>query len=392
MRPLALVAALALGAAAGAAGARPPEEALRSRQDFVLFGPLGEDSYLRYSPIPPNDPRYAVNKIRSVFGRRDDDANAVPRGDRQKMWELYQGLLDRLEVPSEAPLLEDVYAYDRSVSTLATEQLTANPTGLGLHLSGIRAFCNAFYCTPEGHSRFPKILTDRQALVMAELVGPLHDTSKFLGSFKAQVMPDHEVMTAELARRTFLGHTVLIRGQKTKLTAEDVDLVSSVIGDHENIEKEAGRTDWLHSSDVRQRAKALFFIADVLTGALGETSPGSGKFQFVPAQLDARFVDLYFRHIDLVKGKIFRPEWGLLAMRDLGTTLHTLAAEHGLQLAGDPQETMRAAALAGLQRALDAETERWRVAKEQGKPHPDQFFTEEQKERLAKVKAQLGGR
>lgn len=376
----------------GSAVAQPDADApMRSRAEYVLFGPLGEESYRRYAPAAPNDPEYAILKIRTAFGRRADDSNAVPRADRARMWALYQELMDQLATPSEEPVLEQVYTFVKRVNPLAAEQLTERPTGLGLHLSSIRAFCNALYCTPEGRSRFPHILTDRQALVLAELAAPLHDSLKYLGSFKAQLMPDHEIVTAELVRRTFTGHTVIIRGQRSVLTAEDVDLVASTIGDHENIEKEAGRTDWLRSPDVRRRAKALFFVADVLTGAIVEDAPGCGRFHFDASELDARFVDLYFRHIDPVKGKIFRPEWGLDAMRDLGTTLGTLVSEHGLELtgadgSGTPLQTMQAAARAGLERALAADTERWAQARAAGRPAPEKFLAPEQ---LARVRAML---
>lgn len=365
-----------------------------ARENFFLFGPLGEDSYRRYAPSPPNDPDYVIVKIREAFGARDDGKNDIPRADRQRMWENYQALLDRLELKSSEPVLEQIYDYLRLVSPLAAEQLTEKPSGLGVHLRDIRHFCNALFCTPEGRSRFDRVLTDREALILAEVTAPLHDSLKYLGTFKAQVVPDHEIITAELVRRTFVGRTARLRGEATTLSREDVDLISSVIGDHENIEKEAGRTLWLAADDVRQRAKALFFIADVLTGAIIEDPPGSGVFRFDPDQLDRRFVDLYFRHIDPVKGKIFRPEWGLAAMRDLGTTLDSLVKNHGLVLSserdgGSAKSILKSAARAGIERALAADAERWRVARDAGRDQPDQFLSKEQLERIRRVQDQI---
>lgn len=102
-------------------------------------------------------------------------------------------------------------------------------------------------------------------------------------------------------------------------------------------------------------------------------------------------MDLDFRRIDPVKGKIFRPEWGLDAMRDLGTTLGTLVDAHGLHLtgaggSGTAMQTMQAAARAGLERALAADAQRWEAARAAGQAAPEKFLTEQQ---LAGVRAVL---
>lgn len=193
-------------------------------------------------------------------------------------------------------------------------------------------------------------------------------------------MPDHEVITAAFIRKNFVGRQTTIDGAPYRLTQEDVDFIAEVIGDHENIEKEEGRRNFISSDLEAERSKALFFIADVLTGVIVQKE--AGNFSIDLAQLDTRFTDLYFRHIDLVKGKIFRPQWGAYAIGDLLTTIKTLE-QKGLNiiLSADGRDVSKILIDAGLEaidRALTANNER-----------TDHKFSKEQPEAVEKAKSSL---
>jgi hypothetical protein len=363
-------------------------------EDSVLFGPLRRAKYLEYAPSSPNDPEYAVRQVTDRFSKLPDDRNATARADRERMFENYKELLESLNSSQGAPLLHRVYHFISTKSGLAQKELAQERSGLGLHLREITDFCRAFYQTQDGASRFPDLLNDRQAALLAQLAAPLHDVLKYLGSYQSQIMPDHEVLTAELVRQKFTGGTVMLNEKETTLTKEDVEFVASVIGDHENINKEEGRSEWVNSSNPIERAKALFFVADVLTGVIVERPAASGLWGMDPEQFEERFVDLYFRHIDLNKGKIFRPEWGLKAIADLSTTLDTLV-EKGCDILGSnrtetTRETLVKGALQAIDRAIAADDVcRGATTSENDAARESRILNNEQCERIGKVQQQL---
>lgn len=360
------------------------------REQLLLYGELGEDAYKRYAPSPPNDPDYAIQKIRAVFGAVSETDNSAARADRAQMWERYSELCELLR-HSSLPVVETVHRFVMEKNPLAAREMGIEPAGLGLHLREITAFAREFLLDGE-RSRFSRLLSDRQAQLLAEVAAPLHDALKYLGAYRAQVMPDHEVMTAELVRRCCEDKRVSMRdGTLKTLRPEDLEFIASVIGDHENIEKELGRSQRVRSSDPIDRAKALFTVADVLTGAIVREGQG---WRFDQAQLDTRFVDLYFRHIDPVKGKIFRPEWGLHAIEDLTATLNEMVERHGARIEGSlagesAQATLVRSSLEALDRAESADSARWDEARASGKAKPDKLLSPEQLERISKSRDSL---
>jgi hypothetical protein len=310
------------------------------------------------------------------------------------MFANYEELLSELSTNLKARPLDLAYSFVARISPLAAKELGENRANLGLHLQEITDFCRSFYLIPSGESRFPNVLNNREALLLAEVIAPLHDVLKYIGSFQSSVMPDHEVLTAELVRRSFMARRVILNGQEHTLTAQDVEFIATVIGDHENINKEQGRADWVNSHNSTERAKALFFVADVLTGVIVEQPAGSNQWAMNLEQLNKRFVDLYVRHIDLHRGKVFRPEWGLSAIEDLSTTLEKLVS-HGCSIRGgrpneSARETIVKAALAGVDRAL-ASDDAFKRDTQLGnfEERSSKFLSDRQLERIARVRARL---
>jgi hypothetical protein len=306
-----------------------------------LLGPLCADDYRRYSALGPKDRDYALLKITDKFGNPKDE---LARETRAKMWEQYNELIKQVNNSNSGNVLEFVQKFILLNSETARSEFLEPRTRLAAHLQEIEKFSTSFFLTAEGHSRFGiSILSERHAKLISYLIAPLHDLAKYLGSPLAQVVPDHEIMAAELVRRTFEGKNVSLAGTESVLTVEDINFTAGVIGDHENLEKELGRREWIKSTNPIERAKALFSIADTLTAAL--VSQDQGKTWLVdPSQFRKRFTDLYFRHIDLEKGKIFRPEWGLHTIEDLAFSLEYLESHSSVKIHGlTPQETIKEA-------------------------------------------------
>ena len=316
----------------------------------LFFGPISHDKY----------PPYAREKIKAKFS----DPNSTQSEARRTMWQNFRNLkqaFNLLQVDQDS--LVAIYDFIKSLGDFPRRQLEQKPEGgLGRHLEEITNFSRQFFLDESGSSRFPDIIADHHAQLLADVIAPLHDALKFLGSPSAQIMPDHEVITAEFVRENWLGRKVILQGRPYALTFDDVDFIAAVIEDHENIEKEAGRSNFIHSSDPKERAKALFFVADVLTGVLVPDDFHHGSFKVDKGQLKSRFTDLYFRHIDLVKGKIFRPKWGVYTIKDLVTIFGKLASS-GLNISTDSEgrsvETILVeAALLTIKEANEADRDR----------------------------------
>jgi len=301
----------------------PQDEVLN--EQYVFFGPIGSDKYLEY----------ARQQIVAKYGPLVD---LEIRQQRLEMWQKYEALLAYLlvQVADDGPILDRIREFVKNSSEIAQKQLEETPPGgLGIHLKEVHEFTNSFLLTSDGRSRFAGLISDRDANLMVSVVGDIHDLLKFLGSMDAQIIPDHAVMTAELIRNTFVNRKAAFAdGNKETLSNEDVEFVAGVVGDHENIEKEVGRSDFINQGRI-ERAKALFFVIDVLTGSLrqvaNELESNNVKLQIDTEQLWTRFGDLYLRHVDPVEGKIFRPQWGSYALGDLVATFEVLE-ENGLEI------------------------------------------------------------
>jgi hypothetical protein len=149
-------------------------------------------------------------------------------------------------------------------------------------------------------------------------------------------------------------------------TQPEVEFVVAVVTDHENIYKEKGRSGFMDSPKRVDRAKAVMFLADTLTGVLKIEDKKIGVDE---EKLRDRFEDLYFRHID-VSGKVFRPEWGLFALEDYRAFIGSLA---------------KRANLAGVGEVMEAITESAKKAIERAKVEDDR----EKIDRVEKVKAKI---
>lgn len=311
----------------------------------VLYGPIGELAY----------PSYARQKLAERF----EGPNATSRDQRKVMWANYNNLVEAMK--SADPRLDPVsvtYDFVKSLSDFAKTQLETTPeAGLGIHLKEISIFSERFFLDSKYESRFPNVISTHNARLLAYIVAPLHDLLKFLGSAEAQIIPDHEVITAKFVRTTFLGKKIMLGNIDHTLTAGDVAFIAGVTQDHENIEKEEGRSEFISSPNEIDRAKALFFVADTLTGVI-EPYPDTNGFQINLEQLKIRFTDLYFRHIDLVKGKTFRPQWGVFAIKDILVTMGELMNQ-GLSIMPDnqgrtPKQIILDAALEAIDMTIDA--------------------------------------
>ena len=150
------------------------------------------------------------------------------------------------------------------------------------------------------------LLDPKEGELLVAVVAPLHDLFKGLGSPSAQVMADHEQIAAHILRK-YLPQMGFSQNEVA------VEFAGEVVGDHENIYKEAGRRGFMSYSSPVERAKGIFFLADTLTGVV---VADRGELMVDEVQLERRFGDLYFRHIDPEVGKVFRPEWGLSAVGD----------------------------------------------------------------------------
>lgn len=344
----------------------------------IWFGPLGEETYLHYAPKQPNDPEYAIKKLNSLFSSSAEGPNAA----RLSMWEKYESLLLTLENIQGKTIIEAAYTFLTENFARAAKEFTPPTTKLAQHLEQISNFCQSFFVSAEGHSRYPQVISDRKALLLAYVAAPMHDIAKYLGSRESQIRCDHEIMTAELIRRTCEGKKVFLAGKETTLEAADINFISEIIGDHENLEKELDRRDRITSKDETERAKALFFMADVLAGVLVETPSGSNNWQIDAKQLDARYTDLVFRHIDPVKGKICRPVWIEHTHADLQHILEVLESQPNSPLkignAGlKARKSLTVATIRGIDLAFTEDNKRNRDARLAKKFSPDKSLSKE---------------
>jgi len=94
-----------------------------TREQYVLFGPLEEHTYLCYSAVPPNDPYYAVERIVETYAKREDELNQQIRSERVEMWTRYESLLQHFESNTQGDALELTFDYVVSSCPLAEQQL-----------------------------------------------------------------------------------------------------------------------------------------------------------------------------------------------------------------------------------------------------------------------------
>ena len=361
---------------------RTPKEGgtsqLNQPLDAQVLGILSEDDYRRYASLEFKG--NAIEKLR-LFAPNSPELAA-----RQEMLAGFEKLCAAVAC-SQYPL-KAAYDFVIQLSPLAQQHREQpNTKTLLAHLREVSEFAREFLLDNGTISRFPRLLTDREALLITYVAAPLHDLTKYLGTPQAQIMPDHEIMAAELVRRHFEEKRLALpNGAEIIFTSHDCTFLSSLIGDHENIEKEAGRTDFISSHSSIERAKALFSVLDTLTGVLKREGP-QPTWACDRLQLDERFTDLVYRHIDLVKGKIFRPAWASLTIKDLSHTVDHLS-KHGVFVSGTTpgesfQQALARSGLRAIERTLDDEKARCNL------PHPQKLFTNKQLGEIEAARAEL---
>jgi hypothetical protein len=94
-----------------------------------------------------------------------------------------------------------------------------------------------------------------------------------------------------------------------------------------------------------------------------------------------------YRHIDLVKGKIFRPGWASLTIKDLSHTVEDLS-KHGVFVSGTTpgesfQQALAKSGLRAIERTLDDEKAR------RNQPQPQKLFTKKQLGEIDVARAEL---
>ncbi len=336
---------------------------------------VGESSF---NEIEKTYPEYAKKQIIEL------NKNPEARMAREKMWQN----VERVEQILDAAVLSGVEQGD-AVSTISNavmevwerSVIEAHPDddpneaiakaregirGLGDHLVEVMDTTQMLVDAADENFLEPE---DRDILV--NVVAPTHDMYKLLGAYNAQIMPDHEQIGARLLKKY-----LPLMGYRQ----DAADYAAAVQGDHENINKETdnGRHNYMRSPRPEERAKALFFLADTLTGVI---EIDGGKLEMDSVQLEKRFGDLYFRHMDPETGKIFRPEWGLKAIEDYAEFLRIFSDR--AELTG--YEKVIGEIVESAQRALTKAVihDEWR--KSQG----GEEFDHEQNERLRMVGAGL---
>lgn len=318
--------------------------------------------------VVPTIEQTAGNDLRSQLELRYPDyareqLAQVANPDKRELYWQNVALLDSYlaaAVETEAPQTLDAVRALIDDQLARITPLEARFSGLTNHLAEISQFMQEFL-TQDGVERFPRLLEAGQVDTLISLVAPTHDLLKFLSGPDGQIMPDHEQVTAYLLRKHF--------GQIEELRSQ-INFAAGVIEDHENIYREAGRRELIFSESSISRGKALFFIADVLTGVLRFDGQAVTIDQVA---LKERFADLYFRHIDLIAGKVFRPEWGLYAIGDIVTTLSELEDRYSLQLESGWQKTLVSAAQSAIDRSQ----------------HGNSDYSTEQRERISHAQQAL---
>lgn len=181
-------------------------------------------------------------------------------------------------------------------------------------------------------------LSQERMDLLVNYVAPLHDILKLLGPPNVQSIPDHEIL---------IGYIVSEYFGKLGFSVDEVEFMSSVISNHENIFKEAGRSGYAKSPKESDRGSALFFLADTLTGVL---EIGDEVITLNAGQLRSRFTDLYVRHMDPGSRKIAlpRPEWGIFTVKDYLATFAVLEDQYGIKFAPDARQMLVVAAIEGI--------------------------------------------
>jgi len=275
---------------------------------------------------------------------------------RLKYYDNMNTFLDELRslTETENATAEQKTNFDRDRDTLqmidqALEVVSPKETRfkpLLAHLAEVTAESQK-YCDILSHFQNPNnpFLTSRELELIVRLVSPLHDLAKLLGSPDMQAMPDHEKI---------IGIALEIAMTSQSYPKEEIAFVVGLISDHENIFKEAGRIKFATSNNHIERGKSLFFVLDTLTGSISEEN---GELHLDETILNTRFTDLYFRHMDLVRGKVFRPEWGILTLQDFLAFFEELQKQGATLEAGFFDKLINAAQNA-ITNTLDANNER----------------------------------
>ncbi len=266
--------------------------------------------------------------------RRKDEAQASQPKERDAITvSIVRESLHRLNEYRFELMVSDLPVEQREAKkTALREKMHSIQSGLDGHLEKVRFFAqylDKVILEQTGEN----FLTRGQFELIENIIAPLHDIVKLLDAFlpDAQVMPDHEILIGMILQEILpeLGYP-----------AGEVEFIVKIISDHENIFKEAMRHLFASSMDPIKRGQAHFFIVDTLTSGL---TFSDGMLTISQKDVDDRFVDLYYRHMDkeaIRKKKLPepRPEWGLYTLTDWFAYFDALSAK-GLRI--DPQMKVR---------------------------------------------------
>jgi hypothetical protein len=323
----------------------------------IVYGGHDENEYTQYDREKLNN---AYNILDSTQKNLVSNWEDVLKNQQARLRSLDR--LDQLVHDLKLAGADDIVGALRTrVEGLFPDQNNwVGEKSLGEHLRGVQqqlVDLMLVYADGKYTSRYPDLLSDREAKLLAFGVAPIHDLLKvFEARELPQALSSHDLHVRRLVQETFLGKRLEIKDQngatieRLVLSQEDVDFIAEVVGDHENINREQGRNMLIKSSTSSDRAKAIFFVADVLTGTIEQKA--EGEYSFNLDQLWKRFGDLYVRHMDPVVGKIFRPEWMVYTIKDLTETLNALNIDTAKHTGFRVQEIFARTALVAIEATL----------------------------------------
>lgn len=274
-----------------------------------------------------NDPE-KLKKIKERYSGSGEN-KIKARKERTTFWQNVARVISALKDRNfdNVPLVGDEH---RAVTIL--KQLIAEVTPpkdqfkpLNEHLSETTEYAAGLYqslaldhSTDQGLSTDPtqqqsSFLESQDLQIIAEVITPLHDLAKHLGSHASQVASDHQVVMAYLLE-TY--------GLKLGLEDNQATFAADVIRDHEN--DVVSRHYLLENEDNKiNQAKALFFLIDAFTGYVN-IDPDTKEVTANAEALNKRFNDILLRWNDNITSKDIDPNWALTAILDFLAGMTTL--------------------------------------------------------------------
>ena len=222
------------------------------------------------------------------------------------------------------------------------------------HQRSTRNCISSFFKESSRLSPLSKGILPKSKHGLLEVAGMIHDTAKLMGGLNAQIDSDHEVIFKGVIGKHLVGKSFrLENGEMIILDSKDVGFITSVVGFHEDIWREADfakqaeslkRSKDSNDPEVQvQRARTIMHFIDIFGSAV---SFKDGALSIVDNDaFKKRFIDLFQRHIQLpISGtesqsgvdwtlaKVFRPQWGMYGVAGLTHTFSMLQTEWGINV------------------------------------------------------------